>query len=183
MKTILLAGGCFWGLEKFFQQFDGLKTEVGYVNGCTNGPATYQQVCAGSGHAEAVKIEYPDSIELPQILAAFFAAIDPTSLNKQGNDVGINYRTGIYVTSQREEAIAKAMLADLQTHFDKPVVVEVDTPKNYWTAEEYHQNYLNNTPGGYCHLPRTLLAGHRLPTMAEVLQAYPSLAALEEDQK
>ncbi len=93
MNTICLAGGCFWGLQKFFDQFDGLKTETGYANG--NGDSvTYTQVCAGSGHAEALMIEYPNTIELPQILAAYFAAVDPVSVNRQGNDIGINYRTG-----------------------------------------------------------------------------------------
>ncbi|MBF0579388.1 peptide-methionine (S)-S-oxide reductase MsrA [Erysipelotrichaceae bacterium RD49] len=174
MKTIILAGGCFWGLQKFFDQFECLKTETGYANG--NGDqVSYQQVCAGSGHAEAVKIEYPDSIELDQILAAYFAAVDPTSLNKQGNDVGINYRTGIYVTNEQDTRIAQAMLADLQKHFTKPIQIEVKKLVNYCSAEDDHQKYLDKNPGGYCHLPRVLLSGHILPSQADVLETYPSL--------
>lgn len=174
MKSIILAGGCFWGLQKFFDQFEGLKTETGYVNGQTS-QVSYQQVCAGSGHAEAVKIEYPDSIDLDQILAAYFAAVDPTSLNRQGNDVGINYRTGIYVTSAHDAQIAKAMLTDLQKHFDQPIQIEIRELKNYCPAEDYHQKYLDKNPGGYCHLPKWLLAGHVLPSESEVLKSYPSL--------
>lgn len=174
MKTIVLAGGCFWGLQKFFDQFDGLKTEVGYANGSSK-QVTYREVCNGSGHAEAVKIEYPESMGLDQILAAYFAAVDPTSLNRQGNDAGINYRTGIYVTSQTEADTAKAMLKDLQAHFAAPIQIEVRWLENYCPAEEYHQKYLDKNPGGYCHLPKMLLSGHILPTQQQVLEAYPSL--------
>lgn len=174
MNSIVLAGGCFWGTEKFFQQFPGLKTVVGYANGRTANP-TYRQVIDGSGHTEAVKIEYPDSIKLPQILAAYFSSINPTSLNRQGNDIGINYRTGIYSNNETELEEAKAMIEDLQKHYDQPIAVEVLPLENFYTAEEYHQNYLNKNPGGYCHLPPRLMSGHRLPTMGEVLGFYPSL--------
>lgn len=177
MKTVILAGGCFWGLQKFFDQFEGLKTETGYANGSIERP-TYQQVCAGSGHAEAVRIEYPDSISLAQILAAYFAAVDPVSVNQQGNDRGINYRTGIYVENEKDLEIAKAMIADLQKHFDKPIAIEVGWLENYWPAEDYHQNYLDKNPGGYCHLPRPLLTGHRLPTLAEVYEVYPQVRTI-----
>ena len=177
MNTICLAGGCFWGLQKFFDQFDGLKTETGYANG--NGDSvTYTQVCAGSGHAEALMIEYPNTIELPQILAAYFAAVDPVSVNRQGNDIGINYRTGIYYQYQWQEQIAKKMLEDLQTHFDQPIAIELTRLANFCPAEEYHQKYLDKNPNGYCHLPRPLLSGHRLPTMQEVFEAYPSLKTI-----
>lgn len=176
MNSIILAGGCFWGLQKFFDQFEneGIKTETGYVNG-NSSRTSYQQVCAGSGHAEAVKIEYPDTIKLPQILATYFAAVDPTSKNRQGNDEGINYRTGIYVTSEKDKQIANEMLFDLQKHYAKPIQIEVRDLMNYCPAEEYHQKYLDKNPLGYCHLPKPLLVGHRLPTMEEVEQEYPDL--------
>ena len=177
MKEIVLAGGCFWGIEKFFSQFDGLKTEVGYANGLTE-TATYQQVCAGSGHTEAVRIEYPDSVSCAQLIAVLFEVIDPVSLNRQGNDVGINYRTGIYAISRQQESIAKAMIGDLQKHYARPIAVESEPLKHFIPAEDYHQKYLDKNPQGYCHLPKPLLSGHQLPELENVLQAYPSLKAL-----
>lgn len=174
MNTIVLAGGCFWGLQKFFDQFPGIHTEVGYANGAMPDP-TYQQVCAGSGHTEAVKIEYPDSIHLAQLLAVFFAVVDPTSKNRQGNDVGINYRSGIYYTEPQQKVIAARMLTDLQKHYDRPVVVELLPLENFYTAEEYHQKYLDKNPYGYCHLPRTVMSGHILPSMEQVEAQYPDL--------
>ncbi len=175
MNTIILAGGCFWGLQKFFDQFPQLHTEVGYVNGNST-QTTYRQVCAGSGHAEAVKIDYPDSIALAQILAAYFASVDPTSINQQGNDIGINYRTGIYVQNAQEKSIAQEMLSDLQSHYNKPIAIEVKPLVNYCKAEPEHQKYLDVHPSGYCHLPRWILTGHRLPTLEEVKAAYPSIS-------
>lgn len=177
MKEIILAGGCFWGLQKFFDQFPGVETETGYANGVGNCPS-YQQVCSGSGHTEAIEICYPDSIELPQLLAAYFAVIDPVSVNRQGNDVGINYRTGIYSTDPKDLETARIMMQDLQKHFDKPLAVEVMPLQNFYPAEEYHQKYLDKNPGGYCHLPRNLMSGHSLPSMESVLKVYPGLKAL-----
>lgn len=182
MKEIVLAGGCFWGTEKFFQQFPGLKTVVGYANGKTENP-TYRQVVNGSGHTEAVKIEFEDSIDLPQILAAYFASINPVSVNRQGNDVGINYRTGIYSNNPEYLDEARVMIAELQKHYEQPIAVEVEPLDNFYTAEEYHQDYLNKNPGGYCHLPPRLMAGHRLPTMSEVLAIYPGLQKFYPDIK
>lgn len=129
----------------------------------------------GGGHAEAVRIEYPDTVSLSQILAAYFAAVDPTSLNRQGNDIGISYRTGIYCLNAHQLEIAHAMLEDLQHGIKERVVIEACMLKNYVPAEEYHQNYLDKNPKGYCHLPSALLHGHHLPGLKEVLEAYPSL--------
>lgn len=176
MHSIVLAGGCFWGVEHFFEQFPALRTEVGYANGsCT--PVTYREVCDGSGHAEAVRIEYPDSIALPQILAAYFTIIDPTSINRQGKDKGISYRTGIYTNDPKEACIAKLMLQDVQDSCDKPVSVEVGPLENFTTAEADHQKYLDHHPGGYCHLPLSVMRGHRLMTLREVMDHYPHLKA------
>lgn len=173
-QTIVLAGGCFWGLQKYFDQFDGITTVAGYANGESKNP-TYQQVCQGSGHAEAVKITFDDSIQLAQILYAFFAVIDPTLLNRQGNDVGINYRTGIYTLNEQQLETAKTMLADLQKRYDKKLMVEAEPLENFYTAEEYHQKYLDVNPQGYCHIPRVLLTGHRLPSMEEVREVFPNV--------
>lgn len=182
MKTIVLAGGCFWGLQKFFDQFDGIiSTETGYANGNCDHP-DYRSVCNGSGHAEAVKVTYKDSISTARILAAFFAAIDPFSLNRQGNDTGINYRTGIYTDDPEESSIARAMLEEIEKHSGRKVQVEVLPLKDFWSAEDYHQKYLDKNPSGYCHLPRNLLTGHRLPTLSEVLETYPTLGSLLSSQ-
>ena len=157
MRTIYLAGGCFWGVEKYFDQFDGvIDTEVGYANG-PEGRITYRDVCNGSGHAETVKVTYDESkITLTELLDYYFLVIDPLSVNKQGNDVGIQYRTGIYYTD-------KAQMSEIATVYDaqekeigQPLAVEVEPLKVFYTAEEYHQDYLEKNPGGYCHIPSSM---------------------------
>lgn len=173
-KSIVLAGGCFWGLQKYFDQFEGLKTRTGYANGNCDHPS-YRQVCEGSGHAEAIEILYPASLDLARILYAYFAVIDPTLLNRQGNDIGINYRTGIYYTDPEDGRLAEKMLADLQKHYDRPLQVEVLPLQNFFAAEDYHQKYLDVNPGGYCHIPRNLLSGHVLPDMQQVREFFPDL--------
>lgn len=177
MNKIVLAGGCFWGLQKFFDQFPGVKTVVGYANGgCAN--PTYEQVCHGSGHTEAVEIQYEEPVKLIQLLAAYFAVIDPTSLNRQGNDVGINYRTGIYSNDPEDIRIAELMLKDLQKRYDRPIVVEFGKLDHFYDAEEYHQKYLDKNPYGYCHLPAAVMRGRSLPGIDQILEFYPSLKEL-----
>jgi peptide methionine sulfoxide reductase msrA/msrB len=128
------------------------KTTVGYANGKSENP-TYKEVCNGSGHAEAVMVEYdPESIRLEFLLDMFYKAIDPTSLNKQGADVGEQYRTGIYYEDESDKETAMRSLEKLGKKLDKPVMVEVKALSSFWTAEEYHQRYLDKTPGGYCHI-------------------------------
>lgn len=154
-KTIFLAGGCFWGVEKYLSLIPGvLKTEAGYANGKTQRP-TYQQVCChNTGHAEAVKVTYDETkLSLRELLARFFEVIDPTSVNRQGNDKGVQYRTGIYYTQQEEKEEILEVLKHLQTRYDMPVVVEAEPLDNYYPAEEYHQKYLDKNPEGYCHIP------------------------------
>ncbi len=154
VKTIYLAGGCFWGLEKYVEQVRGVvSAEVGYANGKTPN-ATYGD---SSGYAEAVKIEYdPDVAPLPFLLDLYYDAIDPTTLNRQGPDFGSEYRTGIYYTDPADRAVIEQSLAQLQTRYSKPVVIEVEPVRNYNAAEEYHQDYLEKNPGGYCHIPKKL---------------------------
>jgi methionine-S-sulfoxide reductase len=152
MKTIYLAGGCFWGVEAYFKLVEGvLSTEVGYIDG--PGETTYEAVCSGSGHAEAVKIEYEESsLSLKTLFEHFFNIIDPTSLNKQGPDRGIQYRSGIYTTSQDQYVTAKNMLLELQKSYKNPIVVELKEVNNFILAEDYHQDYLEKRPFGYCHI-------------------------------
>ena len=157
MKEICLAGGCFWGTQKFFDQFDGIvKTEVGYANGPEKAP-TYEEVCADSGHAETVRIAYDEKvISLTQILKYYFMVIDPLSVNKQGNDTGIQYRTGIYYTDEEQLSEAQQVYAAEEEKAGAALAVELEPLQNFFTAEEYHQKYLVKNPGGYCHIPKTM---------------------------
>ena len=154
MSTIYLAGGCFWGLQKFFDQFDGLAcTEVGYANGPDQAP-TYQEVCADSGHAETVKITYdPERISLESLLDYYFMVIDPLSLNRQGHDEGIQYRTGIYYTEDSQIPEIREVYGREEAKAGTKLAVEVEPLHNFFAAEEYHQKYLDKNPGGYCHIP------------------------------
>lgn len=154
MKTIYLAGGCFWGAEKYLSLIQGVTdTSVGYANGRTENP-TYEEVCYNdTGHAETVMVEYdPSKISLTFLLDLFYDAIDPTSLNRQGGDVGSQYRTGIYYTDETDRDIILGSIALIQESFDKPVMVEVAPLEHYYSAEEYHQKYLDKNPAGYCHI-------------------------------
>ena len=160
MKTIYLAGGCFWGMQKFLDQFDGVvRTEVGYANGPDIAPS-YQEVCGNSGHAETVRVDYEESVlPLTELLSFYFMVIDPLSVNRQGHDSGIQYRTGIYYT---DESCLPEIMAVYRTEEEKTgakLAVEVEPLKNFFSAEEYHQKYLDKNPGGYCHIPKSYFGG------------------------
>ena len=157
-KSIYLAGGCFWGTQKFFDQFDGvLETEVGYANGPTKDPS-YREVCASSGHAETVRIVYDaDRLSLTQLLDWYFLTIDPTSYHRQGGDKGIQYRTGIYYTDPGDLPELEARYAAEQAKYRHKLEVELLPLENFYPAEEYHQKYLDKNPGGYCHISKDLL--------------------------
>lgn len=154
MKTIYLAGGCFWGLQKYLDQFDGVvATTVGYANGNTQNP-TYEEVKSQkSGHSETVEAIYdPSIISLKEILEKYYLVIDPTSLNKQGEDEGISYRTGIYYTDPADLSVIEAVTGEEQKKHTDKIVVEIMPLTNFYDAEEYHQKYLEKNPGGYCHI-------------------------------
>lgn len=153
-KEIYLAGGCFWGTEKYIQSIPGiLSTEVGYANGNTENP-TYQDVCYNNtGHTEAVKVEYDDSkIGLPFVLELYYDVINPVSINRQGGDVGSQYRTGIYFVDNSDEEIINESIKELQKKYKEKIAIEVKPLVNYYKAEEYHQKYLDKNPNGYCHI-------------------------------
>ena len=154
MSTICLAGGCFWGMQKFFDQFDGVsRTEVGYANGPDRAPS-YQEVCADSGHAEAVRIDFDDAvISLAELLRYFFMVIDPLSVNRQGGDSGIQYRTGVYYTDERQLPEIEAVFRAEEAKAGAKLAVELGPLQNFFSAEEYHQKYLDKNPNGYCHIP------------------------------
>lgn len=153
-KEIYLAGGCFWGTEKYLESINGiLETEVGYANGNTKNP-TYKEVCYNNtGHAETVKVIYEENtISLARILELYFDVIDPISINRQGGDMGTQYRTGIYYTNPNDEIVIKNSINNLQKNYKEQIAIEVKLLINYYKAEEYHQKYLNKNPNGYCHI-------------------------------
>ena len=154
-ETIVLGGGCFWCTEAVFVRVRGvLDVESGYCNGQAGRPS-YEQVCGGrTGCVEVIKLEFdPDVIPLQQILAIFFTIHDPTTLNRQGHDVGSQYRSGIYCTSVAQEALARDFIAGLEREgaYAQPIVTEVLPLQNYWPAEDYHQDFFARNPTqGYC---------------------------------
>ena len=163
METIYLAGGCYWGVEKYLSNIAGvLTTTVGFANGDTEHP-TYEQVrYENTGHAETVKVEYDEErVPLSALLNLFYEIIDPTSVDKQGEDVGHQYRTGIYFTETEDEAVIRVSLQRLAVKLEsecssgeKPVLaIEACPLQHFYDAEEYHQKYLDKNPNGYCHVP------------------------------
>ena len=157
-KEIYFAGGCLWGTEHFFKQIEGvLETEVGFANGHTENP-TYKEVYTDqTGFAETVYVKYnPDVVSLEFLLNMFFKAIDPTSLNKQGEDEGTRYRTGVYYTNDDDLAVIEKVFSQEQQNYQQPLAVEKLPLQNYYSAEDYHQDYLDKNPTGYCHLPVAL---------------------------
>ena len=154
MKILWLAGGCFWGVEAYFRQLDGVvSTRVGYGQGTTMEP-TYEQVCSGeTGHAEVCEISYDSNVlPLTKLLEYFFRIIDPTVLNRQGPDRGTQYRTGIYYSDESDQPIIAEFIRKEQERYPDLIVVEVAPVVNFCLAEEYHQQYLKKNPGGYCHI-------------------------------
>ena len=152
-KMIVLAGGCFWGVEKAFKALDGvLETTVGYANGFTDNP-TYEEVCRNeTGYKEAVKVVYqPNVVSLSTVIRAFFLCIDPRQRNRQGNDIGSQYQAGIYYVDEKDLDDIKPVYTNERMKYDR-FFVELEPLKNFYTAEEYHQDYLDKHPFGYCHI-------------------------------
>lgn len=154
LRKIYLAGGCFWGVEEYFSRIPGVAGAVsGYANGRVERP-TYEQVCLDTtGFAEAVRISYdPDVVTLRILIRQFFEIIDPISVNRQGNDRGSQYRTGIYYTDERDRPLIETMMNQVRQKYREPLAVELEPLKNFYEAEQYHQDYLRKNPGGYCHI-------------------------------
>ncbi|MFM7848433.1 MAG: peptide-methionine (S)-S-oxide reductase MsrA [Rubrivivax sp.] len=153
MESITLGGGCFWCLEAVYELVDGVTAvESGYSNGHTVNPS-YEQVCDGrTGHVEVVRVSFdPAMLGLREVLEIFFAIHDPTTLNRQGNDVGPQYRSGIYLHDESQRAVAQAVLDEAQAAHGGRVVTELEPVANYWRAEDYHQHYFAQHPHqGYC---------------------------------
>lgn len=157
-KKIYLAGGCFWGTDHLFSLVDGVvKTAAGYANGKVAYPS-YEEVCTGrTGAAETVEVVYDDTkVGLTDLLSIYFRSIDPTTLNRQGNDIGTQYRTGIYYTDPADLPAIEAFVAAVQRRHTEPLAVEVGPLVNFYPAELYHQEYLYKNPQGYCHVDPAL---------------------------
>ena len=156
MKEIYLAGGCFWGLEEYFSRINGVIDVVsGYANG--NVETTNYQLIHQTDHAETVRVQYDaDKITLRELLLYYFRVIDPLSVNKQGNDTGRQYRTGIYFVNDEDVSAINEIVKEKEEQFGKKLAVENEKLRNFVEAEEYHQDYLDKHPTGYCHLPTAL---------------------------
>lgn len=162
MKEIYFAGGCFWGVEAYFKLIPGVKeTRVGYANSLVLNP-TYEEVCAEeTGAVETTYVKYnPKVISLSKLLEFFFRIIDPTAINRQGNDYGTQYRSGIYYVLADDQKVIAEALHKLQQKYPKPIVVENKQLLNFYDAELYHQDYLLKNPHGYCHVNLNALAPH-----------------------
>ncbi|MGV6989367.1 peptide-methionine (S)-S-oxide reductase MsrA [Testudinibacter sp. P80/BLE/0925] len=153
MQTAILAGGCFWCIEAVYSQIKGVQSAVsGYIGGQLANP-TYAQVCDGvTGHAEAVKITFDsDIISYQTLLDIFFSIHNPTELNRQGNDIGTQYRSEIFYLDERQKQLAKNKLSELQPHFAAPIVTKISPVTTFYSAEDYHQGYFKQNPNtGYC---------------------------------
>jgi peptide methionine sulfoxide reductase msrA/msrB len=182
---IYFAGGCFWGVEEYFSRIPGVyEVTAGYANGTTENPS-YEEVCSGkTGHAETAHIRYdPKTVSLKTLAAQFFKIINPVSVNRQGNDVGSQYRAGMYYVKDEDKAVLEAVMADVQTKYSRPLAVELLPLKNYYLAEEGHQDYLKKNPGGYCHISFNSLKDIRAEkgvTVDPAKYAKPSDAELQK---
>jgi peptide methionine sulfoxide reductase msrA/msrB len=174
LRDIYLAGGCFWGVEAYMARIYGVyDVTSGYANGKFDNPS-YSDVLNGSGHAEAVHVRYdPDLVELTTLLDMFFEVVDPTSLNKQGNDVGESYRSGIYYSDDMDLATINEVIAELVEDYKDDIVVEVEPIDGYFLAEDYHQDYLEKNPFGYCHIEFDAIEEQEIeyPTLDEAMDS------------
>ena len=155
-NVIYLAGGCFWGMEQLMQSIPGvIDAQSGYANGTCEEDADYQTVCKGNtGFRETIRVEYdPEQVSLDALLLAYFYVIDPTVENRQGNDVGSQYQTGVYYTNESVKETVER-IAEIERGRREKLFVEIGPLKNYYPAEEYHQDYLEKNPNGYCHIPK-----------------------------
>ncbi|WP_066504578.1 peptide-methionine (S)-S-oxide reductase MsrA [Abyssisolibacter fermentans] len=154
MKEIVLAGGCFWGVEAYISRINGvIETKVGYANGKVENPSYEQVKTSQTGHAEACYVRYDEKvINLKVFLNKFWKMIDPTIQNQQGPDIGSQYKTGIYYIDGLDLEIILDSRKEQQKLYDQPIVTEIESLKCFYIAEEYHQKYLEKNPNGYCHI-------------------------------
>ena len=180
MKEIYFAAGCFWGAQHFFAGVDGVKEAVaGYANGNGVNPKYEQVYTDTTGFAETVRVTYNESrISLPELTELYFTIIDPLSLNKQGGDIGTRYRTGVYYTEEADRALIAPVFEAEAQRLGAPLVVELEPLRNFYLAEERHQDYLDKNPGGYCHVPLKTFRYLRLyQDMKLILEGEPDAVA------
>ena len=171
-KVIYLAGGCYWGVQKYIDQLPGiLETEVGFANGTAEAPS-YKQVCAGdTGHTETCRVVYDETvISLNVLLHLFFRIIDPTQVNRQGHDVGYQYRTGIFYADPEDLPVISEAVRVLATQYEAPLALAVEPCTSGYPAEEDHQKYLDKRPGGYCHVPLEQILWARTLDLAKYIE-------------
>jgi peptide methionine sulfoxide reductase msrA/msrB len=154
LMDIYFAGGCFWGVEEYFSRIPGVyDVTSGYANGYTKNPTYIEVSIMGTGHAETIHVQYdPDIVSLKMLTEQFFKIIDPISLNKQGNDIGVQYRSGVYYTNEADKAVIQSVFDAEQKKYTSQIVTELLPLENYYLAEQYHQDYLKKNPNGYCHV-------------------------------
>jgi peptide-methionine (S)-S-oxide reductase len=160
MQKAIFGAGCFWGVQFYFDQVPGvIKTTVGYSGGHTENP-TYEDVCTHTtGHAEVVLVEFdPDKVSYATLLRQFFRMHDPTQLNRQGPDIGDNYRSVIYYYDDAQQAAAQTIKYEVQQDYDQPVVTQIEPVQAFYEAEDYHQKYTERTGRGMCHVPYAPIA-------------------------
>jgi len=160
MQQIIFAAGCFWGVQYYFDQVPGVtETIVGYSGGITENP-TYEEVCSqATGHAEAVLLTFdPDTISFEKLVRHFFRMHDPTQLNRQGPDVGSNYRSAIFCVTDEQKVIAEQVRDQIQLRVDQPIVTAIEEAGPFYAAESYHQKYAERTGRGMCHIPYEAIA-------------------------
>lgn len=174
LEDIWFAGGCFWGVEAYMARVYGVyDVTSGYANGTTENPTYKEVLYENTGHAETVHVQYdPERIDLESLVSQFFMIIDPTLLNQQGNDKGTQYRTGVYYENDEDRAIIDGVVAAEAERYDKPIVTEIEPLEHYYLAEEYHQNYLEKNPDGYCHIEFDSLEDQEIPSLIDPA-AYP----------
>lgn len=180
MKEIYFASGCFWGAQHFFAGVDGVKEAVaGYANGNGVNPKYEQVYTDTTGFAETVRVTYNESrISLPELTELYFTIIDPLSLNKQGGDIGTRYRTGVYYTEEADRALIASVFEAEARRLGAPLVVELEPLRNFYLAEERHQDYLDKNPDGYCHVPLKTFRYLRLyQDMKLILEGEPDVVA------
>ncbi len=181
LEDLYLAGGCFWGVEAYMTRVYGVyDVTSGYANGSTENPSYEDLIYNNSGHAETVHVRYdPSLVSIKELLAYYFKVVDPTSLNQQGNDRGVQYRTGIYYTDETEKSIILEEVNKEQMMYEDKIVVEVLPLEHYYLAEEYHQDYLDKNPNGYCHIDLNLvtegISEYTKPSDAEIKEMLTKL--------
>lgn len=174
LEDIWFAGGCFWGVEAYMDRVFGVyDVTSGYANGTTENPTYREVIYENTGHAETVHVQYdPERIDLESLVSEFFMIIDPTLLNQQGNDKGTQYRTAVFYEDEKERAIIEGVVAAEAERYDKPIVTEIEPLEQYYLAEEYHQDYLEKNPDGYCHIEFDSLEDQEIPSLIDPA-AYP----------